>query len=494
MSYGKLDAFFDRLENRRKRHGYDFTRIRQTGSLEDFHFAWDLLTAKVDLCEDYMVDIYLRALKPEIERPVRMFNPSNIIDAQRLAKIEERILEKQRHCFANAHVFAHMSSSSLVNNSKAGPPKNVNFGCQKQNRGTRQLTHAEEADHREKNLCFYCHEKLSPEHNCPERCKFQLYFVEVDSLPEKEFEEIKEIDEGESEQPLTSTHAIEGNSGSRKDALGSDLTINRFGSGFGNPKIDSSIPLNFSPPTCDFWKQECNNSDSKKDEEATWQKPVAVSVRLEKKNTPTICMLHVWFKGKLVNMLVGSHELQCVMYLTEDNIQWLKAWFLHDLSIQIYLNEDNIQWVKHLYSASSKEQGKHVLHMICPITSSQAKTNVRWKKYYTLGCMSQGQISSLSRKSQLLSNTNSRVHLCYSSPITKKLITWALMTLFLPTHILLFKWYRGGLIKMLCGSAQNCSQLLPEQFHHSSSFSSDSELLFYMILEGKDLFGKGVLL
>ena len=96
MSYGKLDAFFVRLENRR--HGCDFTHIRQTSSLEDFHFAWDLLTAKVDLSEDYMVDIYLRALKPEIKRLMRLFNPCNLIDAQRLAKMQERIVEKQSHC------------------------------------------------------------------------------------------------------------------------------------------------------------------------------------------------------------------------------------------------------------------------------------------------------------------------------------------------------------------------------------------------------------
>ena len=63
MSYGKLDAFFDRLEKRKKRHGYDFTYIRQTDSLEDFHFTWDLLTAQVDLSEDYMVDVYLSDLK-----------------------------------------------------------------------------------------------------------------------------------------------------------------------------------------------------------------------------------------------------------------------------------------------------------------------------------------------------------------------------------------------------------------------------------------------
>ena len=96
MSYGKLDAFFDRLEKRKKRHGYDFTYIRQTGSLEDFHFTWDLLTAQVDLSEDYMVDVYLSALKSEIERVVRIFNPMTLTEARRLAHMQENVLEKQR--------------------------------------------------------------------------------------------------------------------------------------------------------------------------------------------------------------------------------------------------------------------------------------------------------------------------------------------------------------------------------------------------------------
>ena len=83
------------LRIEKKRHGYDFTHIRQTGSLEDFHFTWDLLTAQVDLSEDYMVDVYLFALKSEIERVVRIFNPKTLTEARRLAHMQENLLEKQ---------------------------------------------------------------------------------------------------------------------------------------------------------------------------------------------------------------------------------------------------------------------------------------------------------------------------------------------------------------------------------------------------------------
>ena len=63
----------------------DFTHLRQIGSLREFHSSWDLCTAKLDLAEDYLLDAYLAALKPEIGGFVRMLNPRNVYDARRFA-------------------------------------------------------------------------------------------------------------------------------------------------------------------------------------------------------------------------------------------------------------------------------------------------------------------------------------------------------------------------------------------------------------------------
>ena len=45
----------------------DFTHLRQTGSLSEFHAEWDVVTARLDLQEDYLVDAYISALKLEIQ-------------------------------------------------------------------------------------------------------------------------------------------------------------------------------------------------------------------------------------------------------------------------------------------------------------------------------------------------------------------------------------------------------------------------------------------
>ena len=41
------------------------------------------------------LDAYMSALKPELEKHVRMFKPRNLLDARRLARMQEIILEKQ---------------------------------------------------------------------------------------------------------------------------------------------------------------------------------------------------------------------------------------------------------------------------------------------------------------------------------------------------------------------------------------------------------------
>ena len=61
-----------------------------------------------------MVDVYLSALKSEIERVVRIFNPRTLTEARRLAHMQENFLEKQR-----GPLNMHSSSLfSLVSNSK----------------------------------------------------------------------------------------------------------------------------------------------------------------------------------------------------------------------------------------------------------------------------------------------------------------------------------------------------------------------------------------
>lgn len=44
------------------------------------------------------------------------------------------------------------------------------------------MTPAELEEHQSKNLCFFCYDKFSFGHNCPQRQKMQVFFMEMKDL------------------------------------------------------------------------------------------------------------------------------------------------------------------------------------------------------------------------------------------------------------------------------------------------------------------------
>lgn len=96
------------------------------------------------------------------------------------------------------------SSSSL--------PKSNNFLPKINSNAIKSLSAEEEAEHRSKNLCFYCHGKFSKDHKCPQRQKMQLHFIEIQEITKDEIstEDLEKNDNTEEETPLISLYAIEG--------------------------------------------------------------------------------------------------------------------------------------------------------------------------------------------------------------------------------------------------------------------------------------------
>ena len=80
-------------------------------------------------------------------------------------------------------------------------------------RTAKLLSPDEEAEHRVKNLCFYCHQKYSRDHRCPQRERFQLHYIDnsdlVDDTHGDDFQEAEQEFEDEA-NPKISLHAIEG--------------------------------------------------------------------------------------------------------------------------------------------------------------------------------------------------------------------------------------------------------------------------------------------
>lgn len=70
------------------------------------------------------------------------------------------------------------------------------------------MTPAELDEHRTKNLCFFCHDKYSPGHNCAQRRKTEVFFMEVDEMiPGREGQHSmkRECQPEKEEEPLTLT-------------------------------------------------------------------------------------------------------------------------------------------------------------------------------------------------------------------------------------------------------------------------------------------------
>ncbi|KAL8127908.1 hypothetical protein AgCh_014740 [Apium graveolens] len=67
----------------------DLKALRQLGTFQDYHDAFDALTSRLTLSEDYLLSCYLGGLTDEVQLDVRMFAPKSIQQALCLAKLQE---------------------------------------------------------------------------------------------------------------------------------------------------------------------------------------------------------------------------------------------------------------------------------------------------------------------------------------------------------------------------------------------------------------------
>jgi len=77
----------------------------------------------------------------------------------------------------------------------------------------KKLTPKELDEHWAQNLCYFCHEKYSPGHDCPQRKKTQVFFMEVEDqdLEDDPPELVPEAHPGVS-PPTVSFNALHGES------------------------------------------------------------------------------------------------------------------------------------------------------------------------------------------------------------------------------------------------------------------------------------------
>ncbi|MFS7996550.1 putative nucleotidyltransferase, Ribonuclease H [Helianthus anomalus] len=191
----------------------NLTSLTQTGTLEDFCKLFDSCLLKVSIAEPYAVSIFLKALKPEIGGPVKMFQPKTLKEAFRLAKIQEATNK-------SLGVGQSSRSVSISNNGYGG---NKNQGVKppayttqlpllptphpsKKLTNTRQISSKEIEGKRARGECFWCPEKFTPGHKCPNK---QIYVLEVCGQDEEEDNDPVAVEQ-EWIDPQISIHALTG--------------------------------------------------------------------------------------------------------------------------------------------------------------------------------------------------------------------------------------------------------------------------------------------
>lgn len=124
------------------------------------------------------MDCYLGGLKEELAWDVRLFNPRSVLEATRLAKIKEMSLKS----FSKMGIisFEPRKGLGVVVRSHTNQQDQKGILGKPGYRFQTKMTPAEFDEHRAKNLCYFCHDKFTPGHTCPQRQKMHVFFMEIE--------------------------------------------------------------------------------------------------------------------------------------------------------------------------------------------------------------------------------------------------------------------------------------------------------------------------
>ncbi|GJS00938.1 putative nucleotidyltransferase, ribonuclease H [Tanacetum coccineum] len=195
----------------------ELASLNQTGTLHELNTTFDSLLNKVNLTETQAISLYLKALKPDIRGPVKMFKPRTLHEAYGLAKTQalnnENLEEKLNRGKWNG------GNTKSYNNSKITPPTNAtklpllptpnqtNTTVTKPTGGPRRLSRKELENKRARGECFWCTEKFVPGHKCT-RNQNQVYIIEMEDEDDLGADETET--ENEEKEHQISIHALTG--------------------------------------------------------------------------------------------------------------------------------------------------------------------------------------------------------------------------------------------------------------------------------------------
>ncbi|XP_021971560.1 uncharacterized protein LOC110866725 [Helianthus annuus] len=217
------------------------TSTIQSGELEEFCERFDENLLRVNICEEYVVSIFLNGLKPDLAGLVRMFEPKTMKEAYKCSKKQDmanKNLSRTKSYSNHSSKFYPSPTPVSANkpntipfstykpntthSSNMKPPVNTNHlpllptpptnqRLTNNNKNRLNLPNKEMEAKRLRGECFWCPEKFSSTHKCPNK---QLYVLEIEDEDEGVDAECQDaVDtmiDTTTNDPLISIHALTG--------------------------------------------------------------------------------------------------------------------------------------------------------------------------------------------------------------------------------------------------------------------------------------------
>ena len=155
------------------------TRLRQTSTVALYKGEFEALANQIrGLSPQHKLSCFLSGLKDEVRLPVRMLNPSTLIAAFGLAKIQEEYLLSCKRSYKGTHEPARPSllGASKPSLLRARPMENRPSKIP-----VKKINAAQMEERKKKGLCYNCDDKWAPRHKCKQTTLFLLEGVEVPS-------------------------------------------------------------------------------------------------------------------------------------------------------------------------------------------------------------------------------------------------------------------------------------------------------------------------
>jgi hypothetical protein len=170
-------------------------KLAQTGSVNEYYVQFTALANRVTgIDAEALLDCFLSGLQKELQREVISQNPTSLIHAVSIARLFE---DKYQPIKPNNQTHLAKSISSSYQSRPTNSQGSISNPSPKPNsapllptptnrttnpsRGIKSISPAEMQLRRDKGLCYYCDEKFSFRHRCPNKNLFYLQLEDPNS-------------------------------------------------------------------------------------------------------------------------------------------------------------------------------------------------------------------------------------------------------------------------------------------------------------------------